>query len=52
MPPSEGKLAAARIPGARLVSLPAGHLPSDERPDEFLSTLRVFLNGAPVPLPE
>ena len=36
VPPSEGELAANKIPGARLVKLRGvGHQPVDERPEEF-----------------
>jgi len=36
VPPSEGELAANKIPGARLVRLPrVGHQPVDECPEEF-----------------
>jgi pimeloyl-ACP methyl ester carboxylesterase len=44
LPPSEGMLAAAGIPGARLVKLPGvAHHPMDERPDEFDRLLLGFL---------
>ncbi len=39
----EGQLAAARIPGARQVVLRAGHLPTDERPDETLQFIQEFM---------
>ena len=44
VPPSEGELAAACIPGARLIKLRGvGHQPVDERPDEFDRVLLEFL---------
>ena len=44
VPPSEGELAANRIPGARLVKLRGiGHQPVDERPEEFDRLLLGFL---------
>jgi 3-oxoadipate enol-lactonase len=37
---------AARIPGARLVTIPgAGHAPNVERPDEFATAVREFVDG-------
>jgi len=39
---SEGKLAAARIPNARLSILSAGHMVTDDRPIETLKILREF----------
>ena len=45
VPPSEGELAAARIPDAQLVRLRGvGHQPVDERPDEFDRLLLWFLS--------
>ena len=45
VPPSEGELAAARIPDAHLVRLRGvGHQPVDERPDEFDRLLLWFLS--------
>jgi pimeloyl-ACP methyl ester carboxylesterase len=44
VPPEEGRLAARRIPGARLVDLPTGHNPGDEAPEAFLKALREFLD--------
>jgi pimeloyl-ACP methyl ester carboxylesterase len=41
--PAEGRLAAGRIAGARLVALRAGHRPFEERPAEFMSALVSFL---------
>ncbi|MFD7336409.1 alpha/beta fold hydrolase [Streptomyces violascens] len=38
---------ASRIPGARLVTIDAGHLVHTERPDEFLSALGEFGIDAP-----
>ncbi|MGH2607092.1 MAG: alpha/beta fold hydrolase [Anaerolineales bacterium] len=43
VPASEGRLAAERIPTARMLSLSAGHHPHDESPQEFLAALRSFL---------
>jgi pimeloyl-ACP methyl ester carboxylesterase len=43
VPASEGRLAAARIPGATLRVVHAGHLPTDDRPAEILRTLQGFL---------
>lgn len=45
LPPSEGILAAASIPGARLVRMQGvAHHPMDERPQEFDQLLLTFLN--------
>jgi len=44
VPPSEGRRAAASISGARLVVMPTGHLPTDERPTETLSHLQRFFS--------
>jgi pimeloyl-ACP methyl ester carboxylesterase len=46
VPPEEGRRAARKIPGARLVELPTDHHPGDETPDEFVSALRGFLEEA------
>lgn len=44
VPPSQARLAAARIPGARLVILPgARHLPMNEQPEPFYRELKQFL---------
>jgi len=44
LPPSEGMLAAARIPGARLIKMPGvAHHPMDERAQEFEHLLLKFL---------
>jgi 3-oxoadipate enol-lactonase len=43
VPVSEGRLAAARIRGARLQAMSAGHLPTDDRPAEMLDLLEAFL---------
>ncbi len=44
VPPGEGELAAARIPGARLVKMRGvGHQPVDEHPEEFDRLLAEFL---------
>jgi pimeloyl-ACP methyl ester carboxylesterase len=49
-PNAEGKLAARTIPGAELVVLPSGHLPTDDLPERTLSVLEKFLvrEAAPV----
>jgi pimeloyl-ACP methyl ester carboxylesterase len=36
---------ARRIPGARLVTLPVGHMIHDEVPEEFTRTVVRFLSG-------
>lgn len=47
LPPSEGELAAAKIPGARLVKMRGvGHQPVDERPEEFDRLLVDFVGLA------
>ncbi len=43
VPASEGRLAAEKIPTAHVLSLPVGHHPHDEAPQEFLRALRSFL---------
>jgi pimeloyl-ACP methyl ester carboxylesterase len=43
VPNSEGHLAAVEIPDARLVVLRAGHLVTDDRPDESVRLIREFL---------
>lgn len=43
VPPSEGRLAAGLIGCAKLREFPAGHLLSDEQPEEFVQALREFL---------
>lgn len=44
-PPSDAKLMAERIPGARLTILPkAGHLSNLEQPDQFNETIRTFVS--------
>lgn len=45
VPPDEGRLAARRIPGARLVELPTDHHPGDEAPEAFLQALQEFLDS-------
>ncbi len=46
LPPSEAELAAARIPGARLVQMRGvGHQPVDERPEEFDRLLLEFVTA-------
>ena len=48
VPPSEGELAANKIPGARLVKLRGiGHQRVDECPDEFDRLLLGFLKELP-----
>jgi len=47
-PNAEGKLAARRIPGARLVVLPTGHLPTDDLPEETAAVVASFLTGSEV----
>lgn len=44
-PPVEGEFLAARIPGARLVRLPAAHLSNIEAADAFTAALSSFLNA-------
>lgn len=47
VPPAQARLAAERIPYARLVLLPgARHLPMDERPQAFYRELKEFLTAA------
>jgi pimeloyl-ACP methyl ester carboxylesterase len=43
--------AAARVPHARLVTIDAGHMVHDERPEEFLAVLREFLGPPPPAAP-
>jgi ribosomal protein S18 acetylase RimI-like enzyme len=40
---------AERIPDARLITIDGGHMVHDERPAEFLATLRDFLGAPPAP---
>jgi len=47
VPPEEGRLAARRIPRARLVELPTDHNTPDEAPDAFLDLLQRFLEAGP-----
>ncbi len=52
VPPTEGELAAARIPGARLVKLPGvAHQVTDEAPDEVHRLLLEFLAPALLEMP-
>jgi len=44
-PPSQGKYAARQIPGARLVILPSGHLPTDDLPEETATVVGNFLSN-------
>jgi pimeloyl-ACP methyl ester carboxylesterase len=46
-PNAEGKLAARSIPGAQLVVLPTGHLPTDDVPDATLAIIDKFLASQP-----
>lgn len=43
LPPEHSRLIAQRIPGARLVELPAAHIPHVDLPQEYAATLREFL---------
>jgi triacylglycerol lipase len=46
VPIADGRDFAAKIPGARLVVIPAcGHAPCIENPDAFLAAVRPFLDG-------
>jgi len=47
VPPEDGRLAARRIPGARLVELPTDHHPGDEAPEAFVQALREFVDQLP-----
>lgn len=48
LPASEGLALSAAIPGARFVVLPgAGHLPQEEIPEDFSSTVAAFLRDLP-----
>lgn len=48
MPVDGGKATAAKIPGARFVSIPgAGHMSSMENPDAVNEAIREFLKGVP-----
>jgi pimeloyl-ACP methyl ester carboxylesterase len=42
--PEDGRLAARRIPGARLIELPTNHHPGDEAPEAYLDALHKFLD--------
>jgi pimeloyl-ACP methyl ester carboxylesterase len=42
VPPSEGRMAAARVPGAKLHMMNTGHLPTDDRAAETLRVLQGF----------
>jgi pimeloyl-ACP methyl ester carboxylesterase len=44
VPPENGRMAARRIPGARLIEMPTDHHPGDEAPEAFLDALRQFLD--------
>ncbi len=46
VPPAQGVAAAAAIPNADLVMLPAGHHPPDEIPDQYLDRVEGFLRRA------
>jgi pimeloyl-ACP methyl ester carboxylesterase len=41
----DGKLAASLIPDAKSVTLPCGHVPFAELPQQFLVEVQAFLNG-------
>jgi pimeloyl-ACP methyl ester carboxylesterase len=43
--PAEGEVAAAEIPNARLIRLPAAHHPNDEMPRTLYPEIRRFLSG-------
>lgn len=46
VPTEESIRLGGEIPGATLVVIPnAGHLPHEEKPDEFMQAVREFLNG-------
>ncbi|MDL1899357.1 alpha/beta hydrolase [Anaerolineae bacterium CFX9] len=48
VPPAEGRLAAERMPAARLVDLPGvHHQPLDEAPAQFINLMRNFLCRTP-----
>ena len=50
-PNGEGRLIAQRVPGAHLVVLPAGHLPTDDLPDTMHALVEDFLiAGQPEPV--
>jgi pimeloyl-ACP methyl ester carboxylesterase len=42
VPPSEGRRAAAQIPGARLEVMGCGHLLTDDRPADTIRLLQRF----------
>jgi 3-oxoadipate enol-lactonase len=44
-PPEHGERIASRVPGARLVALPAAHLSNVESAQEFNRTVAAFLEG-------
>lgn len=48
-PPERGQAIAAAIPGARLATLPTGHLPHPEQPAAFVDLAVPFLLGQALP---
>jgi pimeloyl-ACP methyl ester carboxylesterase len=44
--PVDGRRARAALPHAEFVSFPCGHQPFAELPEEFLASLRAFLDRA------
>lgn len=44
-PPGEGEALAAALPDARVRILPTGHFPMIERPEEFASEIRQFIDS-------
>jgi len=44
-PPEDGSAMRERIPGARMVTFEAAHLPNVERADQFSEAVREFLMG-------
>ncbi|MBZ0275757.1 MAG: alpha/beta hydrolase [Anaerolineae bacterium] len=52
VPPQQGRLAAHRLPNARLLELPGvNHQPLDEQPEQVVSTLSQFLMDIGAALP-
>jgi pimeloyl-ACP methyl ester carboxylesterase len=48
VPPADSARVAALVAGARLVTVrDCGHLPHEERPDEFMAAVSDFLDGVP-----
>ena len=48
VPPEEGRRLVRCAQQAQLVELDAGHLPTDEQPQAFVSALRTFLRSGTV----